>query len=77
LDKTGQGQAMGQQIGQWRSAEGQRLWLSMLVDAMEAISCSELHDSPISPSVLVALKAQLARPASSYAHGALPFSLRN
>jgi hypothetical protein len=77
LDKTGQGQAMGQQVGQWRSGEGQKLWLSMLVDTMEAISRSELRSSPISPSVLVALKAQLARPVSPYTHGASQFSLRN
>jgi hypothetical protein len=68
---------MGQQIGQWRSGEGQKLWLSMLVDTMEAISRSELRGAPISPSVLVALKAQLARPAMRYDHGASQFSLRN
>jgi hypothetical protein len=77
LDKTGQGQAMGRQVGQWRSGEGQKLWLSMLVDTMEAISRSELRNSPISPSVLTALKAQLARPGSYCAHGASQFSLRN
>jgi hypothetical protein len=77
LDKTGQGQAMDQQVGQWRSGQGQKLWLSMLVDTMEAISRSELRASPISPSVLIALEAQLARPASSSARGASPFSLRN
>jgi hypothetical protein len=75
LDKTGQGQAMGQQVGQWRSGDGQRLWLSMLVDTMEAISRSELPGSPIGPSVLIALEAQLARPASAYAQSG--FSLRN
>jgi hypothetical protein len=68
---------MGQQVGQWRSGQGQKLWLSMLVDTMEALSRSELRGSPVSSSVLTALKAQLARPASLYAHGASPFSLRN
>jgi hypothetical protein len=76
LDKTGQGQAMGQQVGQWRSGRGQQLWLSMLVDTMEAISRGELRGSPVSSSTLTALQAQLARPAL-YAHGASPFSLRN
>lgn len=47
----------------------------MLVDTMEAISRSELPGSPIGPSVLIALEAQLARPASAYAQSG--FSLRN
>jgi hypothetical protein len=75
LDKTGQGQAMGQQVGQWRSGEGQKLWLSMLVDTMEAISRSKLRGSPVSPSVLRAMEAHLARPASAFAPSS--FSLRN
>jgi hypothetical protein len=67
---------MGQQFQQWRSGEGQRLWLSMLVDTMEEISRSELRGLPCRSSVLIALEAQLARPASSpYAHSG--FSLRN
>jgi hypothetical protein len=66
---------MGQQIGQWRSGDGQTLWLSMLVDAMEEISRSQLRGVPLSPSVLIALEAQLARPASGYAHSR--FSWRN
>jgi hypothetical protein len=73
--KTGQDNAMGQQVGQWRSGDGQRLWLSMLVDTMEAISRAELRGSPISPSVLIAMEAQLARPAAPYVHSR--FSLRN
>jgi hypothetical protein len=73
---TGQGQAMDQQFQQWRSADGPRLWLSMLVDTMEEISRSERRGLPLSPSVLIAVEAQLARPASSpYAHSR--FSLRN
>jgi hypothetical protein len=75
--QTGQGQAMGQQVGQWRSGQGQKLWLSMLVDTMEAISRAEVRGSPVSPSVLIALEAQLARPVLLYAHGTSPFSLRN
>jgi hypothetical protein len=66
---------MGQQFQQWRSADGSRLWLSMLVDTMEEISRSELRGLPLSPSVLIAVEAQLARPASQYAH--TRFSLRN
>ena len=68
---------MGQQLGQWRSADGQRLWLSMLIDTMEEISRSDRRNLRCSPSVLIALQAQLARPASPYIVGGSRFSLRN
>ena len=38
-----EGQAMGQQLQGWRSASGQTLWLSMLIDTMEEISRPELR----------------------------------
>ena len=66
---------MGHQFQQWRSGDGQKLWLSMLVDTMEEISCSGVRGLPVSPSVLTAMEAQLARPASPYSHNR--FSLRN
>jgi hypothetical protein len=68
---------MGQQLQSWRSADGERLWLSMLIDAMEEVSRPELRSVPCDPSILVALRAQLARPASAYAHCGSHFSLRN
>jgi hypothetical protein len=68
---------MGQQIQSWRSEGGQRLWLSMLVDTMEEISRPEFRKVPCDPSVLIAVEAHLARPASVYAHGSSRFSLRN
>jgi hypothetical protein len=68
---------MGQQIQSWRSEGGQRLWLSMLVDTMEEISRPDFRKAPCDPSVLIALKAHLAGPASAYAHGVSRFSLRN
>ena len=49
----------------------------MLVDAMEEVSRPELRGLPCDPSVLIALGAQLARPASPYPYGASNFSLRN
>jgi hypothetical protein len=49
----------------------------MLVDAMEEVSRPEFRSVPCDPSMLVALREQLARPASSYPHGASHFSLRN
>jgi hypothetical protein len=61
----------------WRSGNGERAWLSMLVDAMEEFSRPELRGLPCHPSLLVAVRAQLARPVSSGAQGASRFSLRN
>jgi hypothetical protein len=68
---------MGQQLQSWRSADGERLWLSMLIDAMEEVSRPEWRDLPCDPSILIALRAQLARPVSPYAHCGSHFSLRN
>jgi hypothetical protein len=72
-----EGQAMGQQIQGWRSASGQRLWLSMLIDTMEEISRPELRALPCDDQVLAALRAQLARPASVRTPYASVYSLRN
>ena len=74
---------MGQQVQPWRSGKswrsgnGQTLWLSMLVKAMEEVSRPEVRAVPCDRLVLAALRAQLARPASPYAHCGSQFSLRN
>jgi len=68
---------MGQQLQIWRPESGDRLWLSMLIDAMEEASRPESRSVPCDPSVLAALRAQLARPAPSFAHCGSAFSLRN
>jgi hypothetical protein len=68
---------MRQQLQSWRSGDGERLWLSMLIDTMEKVARPEFRSLPCDPSVLVALRAQLARPASAYAHCGSNFSLRN
>jgi len=70
-------QAMGQQLQRWRSADGERLWLAALIDAMEQVSRPELRSQPCDRWVLAALRAQLSRPASTYAHHGSGFSLRN
>jgi hypothetical protein len=70
-----EGQAMGQQIQGWRSASGQRLWLSMLIDTMEEISRPELRAVPCDDQLLAELRAQLTRPA--LAPYASAYSLRN
>ena len=68
---------MGQQIPGWRSASGQRLWLSMLIDTMEEISRPELRAVPCDDHLLAALRAQLARPALAHTPYASAYSLRN
>ena len=66
---------MGQRLQPWRSGDGEKLWLSMLVDTMEEIARPGFRAIPCDSSILVALRTQLARPASPYPCGAL--SLRN
>jgi hypothetical protein len=68
---------MGQQVQGWRSASGQRLWLSMLIDTMDQISHPELRAVPCDPQLLAALRAQLARPALARTPYASAYSLRN
>jgi hypothetical protein len=68
---------MGQQLQIWRSDGGDRRWLSMLIDAMEEVSRPESRAYPCDPFVLAAVRAQLARPASSLAYCGSVFSLRN
>ncbi len=72
---------MGQRLQSWRSGDGQKLWLSMLVDAMEQVARPEFRAVPCDRPVLVAVRAQLARPASPYPYWRAPhpshFSLRN
>jgi hypothetical protein len=70
-------QVMGQQFQPWRSGNGQNSWLSKLVDAMEKFSRPEYRAAACDPLLLAAVAAQLARPASPYAHSASRFGLRN
>ena len=68
---------MGQQLRTWQSGSGQRAWLSMLINTMEEISRPEMRAVPCDNSVLAALRAQLARPASAQMPYATGYSLRN
>jgi hypothetical protein len=65
----------------WRSSEGERAWLSMLIDTMEQVSRPDMRSVPCDRAVLSALSLQLARPAAPYpywhARQAPDFSLRN
>ncbi len=68
---------MGQQLQRWRSGDGDRVWLSVLVETMEQVSRPELRGLPCEPSILTGFRAQLSLPASPYANGVTNFSLRN
>jgi hypothetical protein len=68
---------MGQQTAAWQGGEGQQLWLSMLVDAMEEASRSEVRARPCAPAIIAGLRAQLSHPALHYSFAASAFSLRN
>ena len=68
---------MDRQLQAWRSGDGQKFWLSMLVDAMEDVSRPEIRKMPCDPQILIAFRAQLALPASPYPYGISKFSLRN
>jgi truncated hemoglobin YjbI len=78
---------MGRQLQRWRSENDEKLWLSMLIDAMERVARREVRAVPCDRLVMAAVSAQLMRPASPhthspcmhslYMHGASHFSLRN
>jgi hypothetical protein len=68
---------MGQQLQQRRSGDGERVWLSRLIEAMERFSSPEFRGLPCDRAVLATVRAQLARPAAPYSYRASPFSLRN
>jgi hypothetical protein len=59
---------MREQFRPWRTDEGERLWLSVLIDTMEDVSRPELRATPCDGSVLSAVRAQLSRPAVRYPH---------
>lgn len=68
---------MGQRIQTWQNQGGQRLWLSMLIDAIEEVSRPEVRAEPCDGRVLAAFRAQLMRPAAAGLPYASPYSLRN
>lgn len=68
---------MCQQLQSWQLRGSEKLWLSMLIDAIEEVSCSEFRTLSCDSSTLAALGTQLARPTSPYLYGTSSFSLRN
>lgn len=49
----------------------------MLIDTMEEVSRPQMRSAPCDPAILMALRAQLVRPATSWACYGSHFSLRN
>jgi hypothetical protein len=72
---------MGQQLQAGfrpsRSGHGRDLWLSLLIEAMEEVCRPEIRALPCDISLLAAVKAQLARPASPRIRYATDFNLQN
>jgi hypothetical protein len=68
-------QVQAYQLQAWRSGDGEKLWLSALIDTMEKIARRELRAVPCDR--LAKVSAHLARPVSPYPPGASHFSLRN
>jgi hypothetical protein len=58
---------MGQRLMTWQSGSGDRLWLSLLIDAMEEAARPEVRSQPCESVILQeALRAQLAQPVARY-----------
>ena len=53
---------MGRRLKTWQGEGGERLWLSLLVDAMEQAARPEIRSQPVEGAILSALRAQLAQP---------------
>jgi hypothetical protein len=68
---------MGQQPQRWEPATGEKLWLSMLIEAMDEVSRPEIKAVPCEGSVLAAMTMQLERPVSPYVHRAQNFRFLN
>jgi hypothetical protein len=56
---------MGQRLEQWHGGDGERLWLSLLVVAMEEASRPEIRSMPCESAILQACRAQLAQPVTA------------
>ena len=70
-------QVQAYQVQAWRSGDGEKLWLSTLIDTMDKIARRELRAVPCDRLVLAEVSAHLARPVSPYPPSASRFSLRN
>ena len=57
---------MGQWLDQWQGRGRDRLWLSLLVEAMEEAARPEVRSQPVEVAILAALRAQLAQSVARY-----------
>jgi hypothetical protein len=48
----------------WRSGNGERQWLSRLIETMEQIARPDVQSRPVDRLVLAKVRAQLGQPAS-------------
>jgi hypothetical protein len=55
---------MAQGLQTWRSGNGERQWLSRLIQTMEQIARPDMQSRPVDRLVLAKVRAQLGRPAS-------------
>jgi hypothetical protein len=68
---------MAQQTQRWRSGNGEKAWLSALVETLEKLSCPEVRAMPCDRTLLAAVKVHLGRPGTPQGLYRSNFSLRN
>lgn len=69
---------MPQRFDRWQGRRGgDRLWLSLLVEAMEEAARPEVRSQPVEAAILAALRAQLAQSTARYPYSVSPSSLRH
>jgi len=68
---------MGQRLNKWHGRGNDRHWLSLLIEAMEEAVRPEVCSQPVEAEILMALRAQLARPVTRLPYAVTPYSLRN
>jgi hypothetical protein len=68
---------MVQSRHQWRSGDGETVWLSMLVKTLEKLSDPKERAVPCDGGDLIAAKAHLAHPSCFNGFYGSHFSLRN
>lgn len=61
---------MGQRLQQWRDGDGERLWLLLLVAALEEASRPEIRSRPCEKAILQACRAQLMQPLTGFSRAA-------
>jgi hypothetical protein len=68
---------MGRWLDKRQGEGGDRLWLSLLVEAMEEAGRPDARFQPVEPAILAALRAQLARPVTRYPYAVTRSNLRH